>query len=391
MAIMTRRTALKLGVTGLLGSLSSTFGYRALACLVTDDDGIQQGERQKMADIASSFMDKFDVPGLSVAIARNGRIVYREPFGFADRDREEKLSSDQLFRIASVSKTLTAVAIFTLVQSGQFRLDDHVFGVGNLLGTKYGTLPYRKYVEEITIDHLLTHSCGGWEKGSFDPMFCKYGLEKKKDIIDWTIDNRPLDYQPGTHWAYSNFGYSILGRIIEATTHLDYEKYLYTAVLKPSGIEDMSIGRSKREQRVRSEVVYYGQNGEDPYDIRLERMDSNGGWIATPTDLVCFAVNVGGYQNAQQILNSDTINLMMTPSAVNKADAKGWGISANGNWTHTGSLPGTSAVIVRTPPEHGGLCWAAIANTRRPPEETMNRALSKVVGDMAQQVRGWKV
>ena len=124
MATMTRRTALKLGVTGLLGSLSGTFNHRALACLLTDDDGIQRSERQKMADIASSFVDKFDVPGLSVAIARKGRIVYREAFGFADRDRGEKLSSDYLFRIASVSKTLTAVAIFTLVQSGQLHLDD---------------------------------------------------------------------------------------------------------------------------------------------------------------------------------------------------------------------------------------------------------------------------
>jgi D-alanyl-D-alanine carboxypeptidase len=121
-------------------------------------------------------------------------------------------------------------------------------------------------------------------------------------------------------------GYSILGRIIEAKTDLDYEEYLRTAVLEllePSGTKNMRIGRSKREQRVPTEVVYYGQNGEDPYDIRLERMDSNGGWIATPTDLVCFAVNVGGFDNAQQILNPDTIKLMTAPCAVNKADAGG--------------------------------------------------------------------
>ena len=142
----------------------------------------------------------------------------------------------------------------------------------------------------------------------------------------------------------------------------------------------MRIGRSKRAQRLPNEVVYYGQNGEDPDDIRLERMDSNGGWIATPTDLVRFAVNVGGFENAQQILNPCTIKLMTKPSAVNKADARGWGISDDGSWTHNGSLPGTSAVIKRI---RSGFCWAAIANTRRPPEEAMNRALSNMVRDMA--------
>jgi hypothetical protein len=120
MTNITRRAALKLGVTGLFGSVSGIFGHRAVASLPTGDDGIQRSERQKLADIASSFMDKFDVPGLSVAIARHGRIVYREPFGFADRDRGEKLSSDHLFRIASVSKTLTAVAISRLSSPASF-------------------------------------------------------------------------------------------------------------------------------------------------------------------------------------------------------------------------------------------------------------------------------
>jgi CubicO group peptidase (beta-lactamase class C family) len=406
MTNITRRAALKLGVTGLFGSVSGIFGHRAVASLPTGDDGIQRSERQKLADIASSFMDKFDVPGLSVAIARHGRIVYREPFGFADRDRGEKLSSDHLFRIASVSKTLTAVAIFTLVQSSQLRLHDRAFGTAEdfkerdslyrrpILGTDYGTTPYRQYIEKITVDDLLMHTSGGWEKGSFDPMFCKYEKKKErkkeiKDIVDWTINYRPLDYPPGEHWAYSNFGYCILGRIIEAKTNLAYEEYVRRAVLEPSGIKDMRIGCSKREERVPDEVVYYGQNGEDPYDIRLERMDSNGGWIATPTDLVRFAVNV--FSDKHQILDTDSIDLMTEPCPVNAAYARGWGIGKDGSWNHSGSLPGTSAVIAWTPPKHGGLCWAAIANTRRPPEETTNRALSDMAGNMAQQVNDWKV
>lgn len=161
---MTRRAALK-QVAGALAVSAGIFGHGSnLASILSDQDEITADERAAMAKIAASFMDTFDVPGLSVAVAHAGKIVYQQPFGVANRKTGEQVSTSHLFRIASVSKPITAVALFTLIQQGKVRLEDKVFGKNSILGNKYGTPPYKRYVEDITIDHLLTHTCGGWER-----------------------------------------------------------------------------------------------------------------------------------------------------------------------------------------------------------------------------------
>ena len=115
-----------------------------------------------MDDIANRFRAKYKVPGLSVAIARHGQFVFRKGFGFADVASSERVTPDHLFRIASVSKPITSVAIFSLVEKGRLKLDDRVFGRGAVLGNDFGdSCPER--VQKITLEHLLTHTCGGWQ------------------------------------------------------------------------------------------------------------------------------------------------------------------------------------------------------------------------------------
>ena len=160
MILMTRRAVLK-HVAGALAVSTGIFGHGSnLSSILLDQDEITSDERPAMAKIAATFMDTFDVPGLSVAVARAGKIVYQQPFGVANRKTGEQVSTSHLFRIASVSKPITSVALFTLIQQGKIRLEDKVFGKDGILGNKYGTPPYKRYVEDITIDHLLTHTCG---------------------------------------------------------------------------------------------------------------------------------------------------------------------------------------------------------------------------------------
>ena len=154
-------------------------------------------------------MRRFEVPGLSVVLSRDGSLVYEEIFGVANREGNEPFSTSSLFRIASVSKPITSVGIFTLVEKGKIGLQHRVFGPRAILGPESGNGLYKPYISEICVDHLLTHTAGGWPNDSRDPMF-QFPQLSQADLISWTPDNLPIEYPSGEHFAYSNFGYCAL-------------------------------------------------------------------------------------------------------------------------------------------------------------------------------------
>src|SRR5580692_11463124 len=278
----------------------------------TRNDEVTAPEREQMAGVANAFMRKYDVPGLSVAIAREGRLVYENPFGESNRQSGERLTVSNLFRIASLTKPITSTAIFTLIERDKLRQHDKVFGPGAVLPTKFGTAPYKNWVEEITIDHLLTHTCGGWDNSSDDPMFENLGMDHA-ELINWTLETKPLKNPPGTRYAYSNFGYCVLGRVIEQITGRAYRDFVREEVLGRCGVRDMRISGNTLKGRFPEEVIYYGQNGENPYDMNVTRMDSHGGWLATARDLVLFLNHVDGFTSTPNILKPETVKMMTTP------------------------------------------------------------------------------
>jgi CubicO group peptidase (beta-lactamase class C family) len=329
--------------------------------------GIFMDDLSAMDRVAVDAMTKYKLPALSVAITKDGRLVYAKAYGTADQAANTPATVSTLFRIASDSKPITSVAIQRLVEQGLVGYDDHVFGPGSLLGTRYGThwndnpLPasYRT-LESVTVRHLLTHTGGGWTNDGTDPMFTNPTMSQA-DLITWTLDNRPLANAPGTTYAYSNFGYCVLGRVIEAVTGQGYADWVKANVLTPVGIADMTIAGDTLASRLPNEAVYYSSTGENPYGMQVARMDSHGGWLATATDLVRLAVRVDGFATKPDILSSATITTMTTPWAPGQGYAMGWAVNTLGNWWHTGSLPGTSSILVRT---SGGFTWAAITNSR---------------------------
>ncbi|GGI22686.1 serine hydrolase domain-containing protein [Bradyrhizobium guangdongense] len=342
-------------------------------------------ERAAMARLAQAFMGKFDVPGLSVAIGYAGAIVHQAAYGLADLEQNEAATPHHLFRIASISKMITSVTLFRLIEENRVKLTDRVFGPGALLGTDYGGPPYSPGIDQITLEHLLTHTGGGWTNDNRDPMFSHPHMDHAQ-LISWTLANRPLDHPPGQHYAYSNFGYCVLGRVIEKLTGRRYDEHVRSEVLARCGVTDMTIAGNTREQRQPGEVAYYSR-GESPYGIDVRRMDSHGGWIATPTDLVQFLMHVDGYARPTNILRPHTIQTMTTAPSYSPDYAKGFCINRSDNWWHNGSLPGTSTIAVRT---HGGFCWSAFTNTRRQ-NTSMDSELDQLNWTMARQVGEWRV
>lgn len=366
------------------GVLSAAASAAVRARAQEAGDAPTQRELAAMRRVASAFMREHSVPGLAVAVARHGDIVYDEAFGFADRGRGEKLTPGHLFRIASVTKPFTSSAIFMLVEQGRLQLEDLVFGPGGLLRGEFGAPPYKQYVGQIRLKHLLTHTAGGWPNDGTDPMFRNPNMNHRQ-LITWALANVPLTHTPGENYAYSNFGYCVLGRVIEKVAGRPYEQQLREGLLRRCGITRMAVAGNTLAERAPGEVVYYGQGGEDPYGMNVRRMDSHGGWLASAADVVRFATRVDGMSPARDVLRPNSIREMTTPTTANPQYAKGWAVNSAHNWWHVGSLPGTTSIIVRTA---SGLCWAALANTREVKTDT-GGAMDSMMWDVVKQVSRW--
>jgi CubicO group peptidase (beta-lactamase class C family) len=344
-------------------------------------------ERDAMAKLAQALMQKYEVPAFSFAVGYAGAVVHQEALGLADRESNEAVTPMHLFRIASMSKPITSVAVFTLIEQGRVKLSDKVFGPGAITGTDYAAPPYNAGVDQITVEQLLTHTGGGWGNNAQDPMFSNPTMNQAQ-LIAWTLKNRPLDNPPGQNYAYSNFGYCVLGRVIEKVTGQSYADYVRARVLNRSGITAMTIGDSTLAQRLPGEVKYYGSSPTDnPYSLNPARMDAHGGWVARPADYVQFVMHVDGFSRPPNILGPQTVQTMTTPSSANAGYAKGWSVNKGDNWWHNGSMNGTSTIGVRT---HNGFCWAAFINIRRQ-NSPLDGDLDKLNWSMVQQVKSWQV
>lgn len=378
---LSRRTWLhQIGTLAAIATLPKALGQTAPASFPPPTPE----ERKAMAEIARAFMEKYKVPGLSVAFGRRGELLYEGAFGYADTSAPgEPATPDHLFRIASVSKPITAVAIFTLIERGRLKLEDRVFGPGGVLPTK-NSETLSDPVKAITVHHLLTHTGGGWSNSANDPMFAQVLMDHSQ-LIGWTLRTRPLDNEPGKNYAYSNFGYCVLGRVIEKITGQPYDAWVNENILKPCGIESMLIAGNKLADRKPREVVYYVQGGGNPYGMNVQRMDSHGGWLATARDLVKFAQHVDGFRAPADILTAESIKAMTTPTAAGPNYACGWAVNQVPNWWHSGSLPGTATIMARTA---RGFCWAGLANTRA---EGIGLALDQLMWKLAGAVPAWKM
>ncbi len=373
-------------------------------------------------DLMASFVSQHRIPGASLAVAKNGRLVYARAFGHANREQGEPARPTSLFRIASVSKPITAVAILQLVEQGKLKLTDPAFAILNLQPPEGQQI--NRDLNGITVYHLLTHTAGFDREKSFDPMFRPIAIARllnadppatTEHIIRYMLP-RQLDFPPGERYAYSNFGYCVLGRIIEKVSGQSYEDYVNDHVLKPLGITTMRIGHSLQKDRFPNEVAYYTQKdstgnavlGPDrgkpvalPYGTWYhEALDAHGGWIASASDLVRFGAAFNDPDHCT-ILKKDSISLMFQrpPGLAGYTTegkpkevfyALGWSVRPAGNsintW-HNGLLPGTASLLVR---RHDGLTWAVLFNTDANPEgKYLGNLIDPLLHHAADKVRQW--
>ncbi len=329
-----------------------------------------KSEEGKIRAIAESFLREQGIQGMSIAYGRNGKIDFEAAYGFADADGSETVTPQHRFRIASVSKPITATAVMMCIERGLLQPDSRVFGPQGILGGDY-----RGDVAAVTVDQLLTHTSGGWANDKDDPMF-KNPQMNHAELIAWTLTNQKQTHKPGEHFAYSNFGYCVLGRVLEKVLKLPYDKLITQQVLSQCGITSMQIAGNTLAERKPNEVMYLMVKPGAAYSMNVTRMDSHGGWIATADDLVRFASQL------PVLLNQNSIHAMTT-HGVSESYARGWNVNKAPNWWHNGSLPGTTTIMVHTAK---GMCWAGLLNGR---SEKLGLALDKLMWQMGGEVKSW--
>ena len=351
-------------------------------------------------DKVNAFLNQFDIPAATFAISKDGKLVYMRSFGHADMAETEATQPYHMFRIASVSKPITGIAMMKMLEDGQISLDDKVFGANGIFANNdyfnnANIIDNRIY--DITVRHLLEHS-GGWDRdvpcvtgvatpyawtlAHCDPIGFPLHVThtlgednpvSERALIKFLLE-KGLNFDPGTQYKYSNIGYLTLGLIIEEITGKSYEQYVKDEILNPVGICDMHIGKNLLANKREREGEYegngytapsiYGTNQNVPWEYggwNLEAMDAHGGWIATARDLVRLTLAVDGFNTKPDILSASSIQTMVEPSANASYYAKGWTVNNANNWWHTGALDGTASILVRT---GSGFTWALILNKR---------------------------
>lgn len=345
-----------------------------------------------------ALMQKYGIPGGAVALVRDGKLVYARGFGYADVEHKTPVQPDALFRIASVSKPITSAAIMKLVEEGKLHLDDRVAPlIADLKPAPGATVDPRW--EQITIRHLLNHT-GGWDRdkpGGFDPMFVSATAAAavnapapaSAETIIRYMKGMPLDFDPGTKWVYSNFGYDILGRVIERLSGMPYEEYVRTRVLQPAGASRTRLGRTRLGDALPEEVRYYypgaslnwpmvqsvfpgeGMVPANYGGYYLEATDSHGGWVSSTVDLLRFVTRVDGRASPPDILSPQLVEEMTGSGVTTCPDGScyysaGWWVRpvADGStWWHGGDYPGTKAMLVRS---YYNVSWVALFNAGAP-------------------------
>jgi N-acyl-D-amino-acid deacylase len=345
------------------------------------------------------LMQKYKIPGGAVAVVRDGKLFYARGFGYADVENKKPVQPDALFRIASVSKPITSAAIMKLVEAGKLTLDDRVAPlIAHLTPAPGATVDPRW--QQVTIRHLLNHTAG-WDRdkpnGGFDPMFVpalaasavNAPAPASAETIIRFMKGMPFDFNPGEKFAYSNFGYAILGRVIERLSGMPYENYVRSSVLVPVGANRTQQGKTRIADALPDEVRYYYPGAGVSWPLvqsvfpgegmvpanyggyYLEATDSHGGWVSSTIDLLRFMVSVDGRGSPPDILSPALIAEMTSDGAPLCADgtcyyAGGWNVrpvQEGATWWHGGDYPGTKAMLVRS---YYNISWVALFNAGAP-------------------------
>ena len=267
-------------------------------------ESIQHQAYQKAIRLAQHYIDslqsKQDIPGISICVGTAQEILWAQGFGYADLENRQPVTIGSKFRLGSVSKSLTSLAVGQLVQDNRLNLDAPV--------QQYvPTFPLKRF--PVTARQLATHTAGIRHYRNDDPIACPVRYPNvQAGLAIFSADS--LLFPPGTAYNYSTYGYSLLSAVIEGASHTDYLTFMRQAVFTPLGMS--STGADYSDSLVSNRVRFYEHSKTRLVNAALVDNSykwAGGGLLSTPVDLVklgCELLN-------PTVLRSETIALLVRP------------------------------------------------------------------------------
>ena len=370
-------------VADTTGSVTSQVA-RVLVRAWPQPTGPRIPELASLDDTMQSALRHRAVPGGSLAVVKDGRLVFARGYGYADVENNEPVQPDSLFRTGSLPKTITAATVMKLVEAAKLDLETPAFGLLNLEVPNYPGAVFDSRLTNITVRQLLNHS-GGWNHNTAEDPLGRTGFDSSywpdrmtqdlgltapptsMDIVRWMM-GKPLQFDPGTQFFYSNFGFLVAGRVIEKVTGQAYGT-AGRQFLAPAGLTRMRLGLNTRAERAPGEVVYYlhpnpgilGDFAEiEPKPLNFDLpyaypvTDADGGWMASAMDYARFVAAIDGDSSYPDILSADSVTTMTARPTAPPANADGYfglgweSISpSTGVWYHTGADIGNSSISMK--------------------------------------------
>ena len=342
-----------------------------------------QPELHAMDSIMQRYLKRWEIHGAQLAISRHDSLLYARGFGYADKDRQIPMEPSYIMRMASVSKLVTATGIMKLRDMGKIRLSDKVFGPKGILNDTFYVNSIRdKRYFDITVEQLLRHKAGFTNYAGDAIYSTRYIMQQNhlttppdhRTLLRIVL-RRHLGYTPGTAQRYCNIGYTLLSLIIEKRTGMSYENFMQRYVLNPAGCYDFHIAGNYLKDRRKNETVYYMHSSSVPVpefnnsgrmvvrcygENDITTALGAGAWVASAAELCRLVASIDGDRTVPDVISPQAVKLM-TQEMPDHQFSLGWNFTPrNRPWIRTGSLVGTSALVLRYP---DGECWVFITNT----------------------------
>jgi CubicO group peptidase (beta-lactamase class C family) len=310
---------------------------------------------RKAEKFIDSLREKQGIPGISVCVGNKDKILWAEAFGYADLENKTKLSIYSKFRVGSVSKLITSLAVGKLYQEGKLDLDAPV--------QQYvPDFPIKKY--PITSRQLAAHLSGIRHYRNTDPINIPKNYKNVMEGLS-IFKGDTLLFKPGTKYEYSTYGYSLLSAVVEGSSHMPFLSYMQDNIFLPFGLTHTTadINDSIIPYRVRF-YDYMGKKLVNSPLVDNSYKWAGGGFLSTPYDLVTMIRGLLSHK----VLNEKTVELLFTPQSLENGTSTNVGIAWRINKTktdvtyihHGGAIQGGRTFVLFYP--ESGYIFAVTAN-----------------------------
>jgi CubicO group peptidase (beta-lactamase class C family) len=322
-----------------------------------EEVGLSAERLKRVTELMQRLIDARTFSGSVTLIARTGRVAHFEALGLMDLESKKPMLRDAIFRIMSMTKPVVGVAVLMLVEEGKLRLTDPVGRFIPDLQNLKVTVPNTDGViapgviasapqparivdaaRPITVRDLLTHTSGLMSSGASAAMVSQVpiGPGEPLSVVIPRLKNVPLDFQPGTRWAYSpQYGFDVLARVVEVASGIPFDRFAKQRIFDPLGMKDTFFYPATGNARMAS--LYQSVNGElrkqaDGAWVNGAYFSGGGGLFSTAEDYLQFALMLmnGGQHDGKRLIGTRSAELMASAFAPDtlpgRAAGEGYGL-----------------------------------------------------------------